>query len=135
MKTNKDLAHRIVDEMWNQGRLEVIDELFASSYVNHVVGYPAPLEGPEAFRGMVAMYREALPDMRESIEELHESGDRLIMRWNVVATHRGMCMGVPPTGRKITFSGVTIFRIADGQVQEEWCYWDLPAFTKQLGLT
>ncbi|HYV46628.1 MAG TPA: ester cyclase [Myxococcaceae bacterium] len=132
---NLAMGRRIVEEIWNQGKLEVSDELFAKSYINHIVGYPKPLRGPEGYRQLVRSYREALPDLRHGIDELHAIGDRLIMRWTVVGTHKGEIMGVAPTGRRISVSGINIYRIANGQVQEEWCYWDFATFMAQIGLT
>jgi steroid delta-isomerase-like uncharacterized protein len=133
---DRTVAHRIVEEMWNAGDLDVAEELFAKDYVNHVLGYPKPLVGPEGFRQLVSEQRRAFPDMRESIDDLVTEGERIVMRWSVVGTHRGECMGVAPTGRRVTFSGITIFRLgSNGKVEEEWCYWDFAALMFQLGFT
>lgn len=132
---NKALARRIVDEIWNQGKMEVIEQIYANDFTGHIVGAPGPLHGRSDVRQFVNTYRSAVPDLQMTIEEIYVVGDRVFMRWNAMGTHKGECMGVAPTGRRLSTSGVDLLRLANGKVAEAWGYWDLAGFASQLGLT
>jgi steroid delta-isomerase-like uncharacterized protein len=120
-RENAALVRRWFEEVWNQGRAEVIDELFAPDGVAHGLGGDgADLPGPEGFKKFHAHFRQAFPDLRIELEEVMTSEDRTIVRFRCRGTHQGELLGIPPTGRTVDFTGITITRWRDGQVAEGW---------------
>lgn len=130
---NKALAHRLIDEAFNAGRLDVIDEIVASDYVGHDPALPEELRGPAGIRELIAGYRAAFPDIHITIEDQIADGDRVVTRWSAKGTHQGELMGMPATGKQTTVTGITIDRIADGRIAESWDNWDTLGLMQQLG--
>jgi steroid delta-isomerase-like uncharacterized protein len=129
---NKALIRRVIDEAVNKGNLAVIDELVAGSYV-----YREPtageVRGPSGLKNLLTKYREAFPDLRMTIEEQIAEGDVVVTRWTGRGTQRGELMGVSPTGRQVTITGVMITRISNGKIVEEWENYDALGMMRQLG--
>src|SRR3954453_11664623 len=95
----KNVIRRWVDEVWNQGKLELADELMPANYAVHLGG-PEPLRGPEGFKAVWNAYHEAFPDIRITIEDLVVEGEKVVWRWSATGTHRGQLFGLyAPTGR------------------------------------
>lgn len=78
------------------------------------------------------MLREAFPDIKYTVEDMIEEGDKVVARWTTQGTHKGTFMGIPPTGKQVTFSGIEIIRIKDGQAVEEWEEFDRARLMQQL---
>ncbi len=129
---NKAAVRRLIDESW-KGNLQVVDELVASNYVAHDPANPEPLQGPEGFKESISTYRAAFPDARMTIEQQLAEGDLVATRWTGRGTHEGELLGIQPTGKKVTVSGLTISRLADGKVVEEFQSWDNHGMLEQLG--
>ena len=130
------LLHRWFDEVWNQGRMETIDELFAPDAIAHGLsdGDGKPMYGPAAFRFFYLSRRQAFPDVHIVIEDCIVEGDKIVVRCLVKGTHTGEGMGVPPTGQKVELGGVCIAQVHGGQIVESWNYYDfVPAYV-QLGI-
>ena len=131
---NKAIARRIMNEAMNDGRLEVADELIASDWVDHDPANPPDFAGgPDAFKQLVSLYRGAFPDLRMTIEDMVAEGDRVVTRWTARGTHEGELMGVPPSGKQVTVTGIGIDRIAGGKVAESWGSWDTLGLLTQVG--
>jgi steroid delta-isomerase-like uncharacterized protein len=116
---NKALVRRYLG-LLNRNDLpieEVIAPL-ASGFVYHRPGMP-DVTGLMGMRQVVEMYRSATPDQHSTIEDVVAEGDKVACRWSARGTHRGDLMGVAPTGKAITVTGIAIYRIANGQIQEE----------------
>jgi steroid delta-isomerase-like uncharacterized protein len=130
---NTALIRRLNEEFWNAGKAAVFDEVFAPDYVDHS---PAPGQAPdrEGFRQVAAALRAALPDLSSTIEDLVAEADKVAWRWSLRATHRGPLLGIPATGKPITLTGITINRIADGQIVERWSQVDNLGLLQQLGV-
>ena len=79
------------------------------------------------------MYGVAFPDIQMTVEEQVAEGDRVVTRWSAQGTHEGELMGVPASGKQVTVSGITIARLADGKIQEEWSNWDGLGLMEQIG--
>jgi steroid delta-isomerase-like uncharacterized protein len=132
---NKALSRRVIEEVWHKRDLDVVDELYADDFVYY--GAPstgAVLHGPEGYKQVVAMYKTAFPDLRFTIEELIAEGDKVVTRWTFRGTHRGELMGIAPTGKAITNSGISIARISGGKIVEERAIWDELHSYRQLGV-
>ena len=134
MTANKEIVRRLVEGVWGERNLAVIDELVAPGYIGHSATQPEPLLGPKGFKEFVGVYQAAFPDATITIEDLVAEGDRVATRWTGRGTHKGELMGIDPTGKEVTVSGFTISRIADGQVAEEWELFDALGMLAQLGV-
>jgi steroid delta-isomerase-like uncharacterized protein len=130
---NKALARRLVEEALNAGRLEVVDELVASDFVEHDPSLPEEVRGPAGVKELIAGYRAAFPDIHITIEDQIAEGDYVVSRWSGTGTHQGELMGMPATGKQATVTGITIDRIADGRIAESWDNWDTLGMMQQLG--
>lgn len=130
---NKALARRLVEEAFNQGRLDVTEELVASDFVGHDPSLPEEVRGPAGVKEVIAGYRAAFPDIQITIEDQIADGDLVVTRWRATGTHQGELMGMPATGKQATVTGITIDRIADDQIVESWDNWDTLGLMQQLG--
>ncbi|MEU8248944.1 ester cyclase [Nonomuraea sp. NPDC048916] len=97
---------------------------------------PLPIEttGTQAMKEVLAMLHRAFPDLHVEIEDVIAEGDRVVTRNTVTGTHRGEYMGVPPTGKSITYKEILIARFADGRVAETWAVVDVMSQMRQLGV-
>jgi len=129
---NKALLRRFYEELWSQGDLEAIPELVAEDFVDH---HPLPGAPPgrEGLAALVTRWRTAFPDMRETVEDLISEGDKVVGRFTMRGIHSGEFMGVPPTGRSVTMSGIDIVRVAGGKIAELWYGEHLLELMQQLG--
>ena len=130
---NKAIARRLDDEVWSEGRLEVIDELIADDFVTTVVGAPEQIRGPQGFREFVLMYRTAFPDLRISVDEQIAEGDTVVTRWTATGTHEGELMGIAATGKQATTAGINIDRFAGGKLVAGWGLFDQLGLLQQIG--
>jgi steroid delta-isomerase-like uncharacterized protein len=132
---NKAIVRRYID-LFTRHDLpteEVIAPL-ASGFVYHRPGMPDVI-GLMDMRQVVEIYRSAITDMHGGIEDLVAEGDKVACRWSGDATHKGELLGVSATSRAIMLTGIAIYRIADGKIQEEWDYTDLFGLMQQLGVS
>jgi steroid delta-isomerase-like uncharacterized protein len=130
----KAMARRFFEEVWNQGSLSALDELTAPEAVAHVVGHRGPIQGVDAIRQTVVMYRSAFPDIHYTVEDQIAEGDKVLSRWTIRATHRGELQGIPPTGKSFTISGMTVDQGRDGQFIQSWINWDMLSMLQQIGV-
>jgi steroid delta-isomerase-like uncharacterized protein len=132
---NKALARRGLEEVWNQGKLAVIDELVASNATYHDANVPGgKFTGPEGLRQFVQIYRGAFPDVRITIDDQVSEGDKVVTRWTATGTHKGDLMGIKPTNKHATVTGVDIDRFQNGKVVEAWASYDMFGMLQQLGV-
>ncbi len=124
---------RLVEEGFNRGRVELLDEFIRPDMVEHS---NAPLmgKGLEAMKQRLAAIRGAFPDAHLEIEDLAASAGKVWWRWRFTATHQGDFMGVAATGKRIETTGVNIERIEDGKIVEHWSFSDRLAIWDQLGV-
>lgn len=134
MSEAKQIARRVLEEIFNDGHLDAADELIAPDAKGHDPSLPETIEGPEGVKAVVAGYRAAFPDLRIVIDEQIGEGPLVATRWTARGTHRGDFNGIPPTGRESTVTGITIDRISSGQIAESWTNWDTFGLLKQLGV-
>jgi predicted ester cyclase len=128
------LIHRWFDEVWNQGREETIDELFASGGIYHGLGEGgADVVGPDGFKVFWRNMRSALPDVQIRIEDTIVHGDKAVVRVVLDGTHLGEGLGMAPTGRRVFITGIVIVIVAGGQVSEAWNNWDQLGLLQQIG--
>jgi steroid delta-isomerase-like uncharacterized protein len=133
---NKALMRRWFEEVWNQGRTDVIDELLADDVVIHGLADAAgnPVRGAEAFREFHRQFRGAFPNMNVTVEDVIAEGDRAVARCDVRGHHSGDHLGFKATNAPVEFSGIAIARIENGKIAEAWNQFDFMEMNKQLGL-
>jgi steroid delta-isomerase-like uncharacterized protein len=132
---NKAAARRSVEEVWNQGKLDVIGELVAENATFHDPNVPGgTFTGPKGFKQFVEIYRGAFPDVRFTIHDQIAEGDKVATRWSATGTNKGALMGIAATGKHSTVTGTDIGRYANGKLVEEWLSYDMLGMLQQLGV-
>ena len=129
---NKALVRRYVEEVLNNRNLTLIDELFAPIFTDHDSSMPEA-KGPAGVKRLVAIVHTSFPDLHFTIEDMVAEGDKVVYRYRVRGTHQNDFMGIAATGRQISFTGIHIYRVRNGQLQEEWENWDALGVMRQLG--
>lgn len=130
---SKALARRSMDEVFAQGNLDAIAEIFAADYVEHDPASDGEIRGHEGVRRDLEPYVNAFSDTEVTYEDQLAEGDRVATRFTVRATHVEEFRGIPPTGERIEVTGTVIFRVTDGRLQEGWWNWDTLGLMQQLG--
>lgn len=134
-KRNKAVVHRFYEEVFNSGRLEVMDELASPDLVAHDALPPGvPEQGPAPYKRTVEMFRSAFPDLHQEIEDVVAEGDTVAVRVTMTATHRGTFLGVAPTGRRVRYEGMDFLRFREGKMVEHWTATDDLGLMQQLGV-
>jgi steroid delta-isomerase-like uncharacterized protein len=128
-------ARRFFEEVWSDGTLDLVAELFSSGYVGHPSGPEEPVQGRAGVSEYVRRLREGVPDLTITVEDQVADGGKVATRWTARGTHDGELMGIDPTGRSATVTGITIQRFdAGGQIVEGWTSWDMLGLLQQLGV-
>jgi steroid delta-isomerase-like uncharacterized protein len=123
------------DEVWNQGREDTIDRLFARDGVAHGLSGSdgASMRGPEAFKPFFRKFRGAFPDIRVEVVRTVSEGDMVTAHCHVTGSHRGDALGQSATGKPIDIWGTSIAQVRDGQIIEAWNHFDFLTLYQQLG--
>ena len=115
---NKAVAMRVFDEIFNQGKFQVANEIYAPDFRNHGLYRSVDLKTDQE---AVHAEKKAFPDLRISVQEMVAEGDKVAVLWTFKGTHTGSGYeGLPPTGTRVEVRGITIWRIVDGRIAEEW---------------
>ena len=115
---NKAIAMRVFDEIFNQGKFEVADEIYAPDFQNHGLYRSVDLKIDQE---AVHAEKKAFPDLRMSVEQMLAEGDKVAVLWTFRGTHTGSGYeGLPATGTRVELRGITIWRIVNGRIVEEW---------------
>ena len=130
--TPDEVARRWFKEVWDEGREEAIDRLMAPDAVAHGLG-AAPIRGPEQFKPIFRMFREALGDLQIEVARTVVQDDLVAVHCCVRDQHVGNAFGGAPTQRPVEFWGVAIVRVRDGQLVEGWNTFDFLTMYQQLG--
>jgi steroid delta-isomerase-like uncharacterized protein len=131
-EANKEVLRTYVETIFNQQQVDRAEELVAPDYVDHAA-LPGQAPGLAGAKRKWAMYLAGIPDLRVTIEELVAEGDKVAVRRSYAGTHRGELLGIPPTGKQVRISGISIFRLAEGKIAEHWEQLDRLALMQQLG--
>ena len=130
---NKALVRRFYDEVFNKKNLMAIDEFLDPQIIEHAL--PPGLPGGSAgSRQFIGMYLAAFPDLHLTAEDLIAEGDKVVARFTLRGTHKGELMGVPPTGKQVTMTGIQIVRTAEGRIAVNWINLDALGMLQQLGV-
>lgn len=127
------LMERYFQEVWNEGRLEVLDEILTPDYVNHTPSGPPPAPGPEGLKPIVEAIRSAFPDLEYTIEDMVVADDKVAVRTTMRGTQSGPLFGMPASGKSIEVGQMNIEWLRDGRIAEHWRRTDDVAMMRQLG--
>ena len=128
------LARRYFEEVWNQGNVEVLDELLTPEYVNHTPSFGNPPPGPNGLKPIVLAMRRAFPDLHFTIEEVVATRDAIAIRTTMTGTHKGDLFGIAPTHRRVHVTQIQIERLRGGRIVEHWRVTDELTLMRQLGV-
>jgi steroid delta-isomerase-like uncharacterized protein len=130
---NKQLVVEFIDALFTRGDLEAVDRYLAPGFVNHDP-FPGFASDREGLRQTAQLFRQAFPDWRAGQQAHIAEGGLVAERFTARGTHQGEILGVAPTGRQVTLSGINIFRVQDGSIVERWGRTDDLGFLQQLGI-
>jgi steroid delta-isomerase-like uncharacterized protein len=135
VEKNKETFRRYVEEVWKDENLGIADEVFAEKYLSHQSDGTVLERGPDDVKKFVMEYRSAFSDIEDTVDDMIGEGDRVVNRWTLHVTHTGEFRGIPATGKRITITGIGIFRFSDdGKVIESWDSLDQLGMLHQLGV-
>ena len=135
---NKALVKRFIEEMWNQRKLELAEELLSPDCITHQLRGPADSGGAprsgESVKREAAAWLAAFPDLRFDLEQIFAADDHVFSRCTMTGTHSGTWMGIPATTKKVSVPMMTIHRIRGGKIVEDWVLVGSLTLFQQLGL-
>jgi predicted ester cyclase len=111
--------------------MALVDEVVSPQFTSHDWPEGGPT-GPQAFRDFYSAIRSALPDARYEVDDLIAEGDRVVVRWRLLGTHKGDFRGIAPTGRAIALKGIAIYRVEGGKLMERWVVSDLHGLLEEI---
>ena len=122
-----------VEQFWNEGNLDLADEIYATNVVRHDLALKQDFEGIEAQKKLVEDNRAAFPDLKITVTELIVKGDTLAMMWTDTGTNTGPMGNAPPTGKPVKFTGMSLVHLVDGKAVEIWDFYNQLDILQQLG--
>jgi len=136
---NKAVARRYYDEILNQGRLDVIDELMSPDFWFTIPTHPEPFKGPQGFKDLTTMLRGAFPDVHLYVQHLLAEGDTVVGHWRGTGTHTGgplhtVAGDIPASGKSFDIDGMSWLRIKDGKITESLANEDTLGLLMQIGV-
>jgi len=135
LERNKQLVRQMNADVWNRADLDALDEFYAPDFVLHLLTDGSETRGIEGLREHVREHREAFPDWSEDIKRIVAEGDLVVIHYVSSGTNQGQWLGQAPTGRKVQLNEVSIFRIEDGRIAEQWLLPDVFSMQQQLAGT
>jgi predicted ester cyclase len=129
---NKMTTRRYFEELWTQNNLTVIDEIIAPDVVGHAAGQT--FHNADTLRQRAKNLRAIYSDARFTVEDQIAEGDKALVRWTFRGKHTGAYMGVKPTGKEVVATGMNLFRLSGGRIEEIWVESDDLGELQQLGV-
>jgi steroid delta-isomerase-like uncharacterized protein len=127
-----DLVRRYLESVWNRGDFAELDQLTTADFAYYLGGHPP--RDRAAMKQFLSSVRVAFPDWRVDVVDLIASDHSVAVRWQGQVTHQGVFQGIPPTGKRVTVSGINIYRVIDGRISAEWEQMDSLGMLAQLGV-
>lgn len=134
-EVNKAVVRRVFEEVFNQGRLDVVDEVVAADCVEHTPPWPEfPVDDVRTgLKQFAQMLRDAFPDLHITVEDMVAEGDKVAVYFTITGTHKGELMGVPASGAPVSVMGFDLIRVVDGICTDHWGVEDNLALMQQIG--
>jgi steroid delta-isomerase-like uncharacterized protein len=133
-QAHKELFGRLYHSIWNERRMDFIPLVIADTHAITDPTVAGGAVGPSAYRRQVERFLTGLPDLHFEVDDTITEKDNLVVYWTITGTHRGEFLGVPPTNKKVAFSGITINQIRNGQIIESTVIWDGLGLLEQFGI-
>lgn len=130
-----EVVTRYFEEAWNQGRVDVLDELLAEDYVNHSPSIANPRPGPADLKPIIIAMREGIADLHYQILDMVASPDKVAVFVRLTGRHMGPLFGLEPTGRAIDVRQMQIEWLRDGRIWQHWRITDERTLLEQLGFS
>lgn len=130
----KKIARKLMEDAWNNGSIEVVDQVLSPKCRFHDPAFPSLTGGIEAYRKHIQTCRAAFPDLKFTIDDTIAENNEVVFHWTVRGTHRGDFLGMPPTGKKAAVSGTSIHRLEKNMIVEIWSDWNVLTLMEQLGI-
>ena len=130
---NKALVRQMVEKVFNQGNMSQVDEFLAPTFAEREELPPGRPRDREGVKQLTITLRSAFPDFKATIDDIVAEGDKVVIRQTWSGSHKGEFMGIPPTGRSVSFGVIDIIRIAEGRCVEHWGQMDSMSLMQQLG--
>lgn len=131
-KSTLQVVDKMNEEVYQKGNLDAIDELVAEDFQHHAP-FPTP-QGREGFKGFQTQFQQAFPDGYSTNQDIIVDGDRVAVRYTMRATHKGEFMDIPATNKDVEVEGISIYRVENGKIAEEWAQPDLMGLMQQMGV-
>lgn len=129
---NTTVVRRVFEDVWNNGKLDLLDELLDPDFIDHSA-QPGTPPGIRGYKFGINLFKQAFPDLHFTLDQVTAEEDRVAIRLTAKGSHRGTFLGIPATNKSVSFSGMTFIRLKDGKVVERWGISDLPSLMMQLG--
>lgn len=123
-----------MEVIWNGKETAAIDDLVAGDFRYQEAGNMPLVLGARGIASLTGYRRHSFPDLTYTIDEIVAEGDRAAVRWTATGTHQGAYGLTAPTGRQVSWSGISLFQIIDGKVSEVWVSEDWKGVERQLGI-
>ena len=130
---NKVSVRRLMDEVFNKGKISLVDEMFAPAFVEREELPPGTPAGREGVKQLITVFHSAFPDFKATIDDVMAEGDKVVVLSTWSGTQKGEFMGIPSTGKRISFGVFDVIRFADGKIAEHWGQMDTMKMMQQLG--
>jgi steroid delta-isomerase-like uncharacterized protein len=128
---NKTIVRRYLETAWNKKDSTIVDELVAPDFVQHAANVPPGREGVKKFFQMVY---SGIPDARFTLDNIMAEGEQVATRFRVSGTQSGPFLGIPPTGKSLTITGMALLILREGKITENWNELDMLGALRQLGV-
>ena len=125
---------RYIDECWNRGRIDLVDELVDADFIDHLPFETQLPDGITGLKSMIETVRLGFSDFRIDVEDMIAEDDRVVTRFLVKGTHDGRFFGLPPSHRQAQIDGIAIFRVDHHQILDQWCMVDRNRLMQQIGI-
>jgi steroid delta-isomerase-like uncharacterized protein len=130
---NKAIVRRLYEEVWNQRKLELINEIISPSHAIQAPTVAGSAVGPEAYKREVLRFLAGYPDLQWTIDDLIAEEDKVVARWTMSGNHKGEYLGVLATNKKVSVEGITIHHISGGKIMDSYSNWDALGMMQQIG--
>jgi steroid delta-isomerase-like uncharacterized protein len=138
VRQNEKLIRRFIEELWNERRLELADDLIAGDCQTHQlrsgVAITSMPRGPAAIKAHITEWLVGFPDLKFTIDQMFSEGDKVFTQSVMTGTHTGTWLEIPATNKQVTVRMMTVHRIVEGKIAEDWVLVESLGFFQQLGL-
>ena len=129
-----NLGRRFFEDMLAKGDWVVAAEILDENIIMHHPASPVPITSLPAVQGMLAGFRAGFPDLSMTVLDAFGDGDKAVVRWQMQGTHTADLFGMPPTNKAVTVNGISVVRVANGKIVEDWVSEDTMGMMRQLGV-